>query len=428
MPPAIPTTRVVIIGSTGSVGTQTLDVLTHLNALTREKTHDRLYRVVGLAANANATLLATQAKLHDPAHIALTTSTPCHAHRSITQHRGPTAAESLVRAAAEDWFDSIDRGQGHDQDSFVVVAAAPGIATLPAVLAARELGLDLALANKELLVAAGQLVTQPSTAAGDTDDPDRPDAPISAIDSEHAALAQCLDGIPDLDTIRRVTLTASGGPFRTWSRDQLAHATPEQALKHPTWGMGPKVTIDSATLTNKAFELIEARWLFDLKPDQLDAIIHPQSTIHALVELTDRSVIAQLAAPDMRLPIQQALLFGQQLPGLNPPLSLAKVGSLTFEEPDLTRFPSLALAQRVLRAGGTSGAILNAANEIAVEAFLAGSIPFTRIYDLQLAALEDIAPRDITSLHDVLAADEQARGHARAMVARPTAARTSALA
>lgn len=391
--------RIIVLGSTGSIGTQTLEVVDHLSRL-----HDaRSVQIVGLAAGSNAALLAQQAgRFHVP-HLAL--SDPQGADSSV-RFVGPGAPEALVRAVECD----------------LVVAAMVGAAGLPATLAAVEQGLDVALANKETLVAAGSIVAPLARRTGSC---------LLPIDSEHAALWLCLQAVDPAccppciapPTVRRAILTASGGPFRTWTPDRIAAATPQHALTHPTWSMGPKITVDCATLMNKALEVIEAHWLFGLPSDKLDVLIHPQSIVHALVELEDGSMLAQLASADMRTPIQQAIAHPRRLPGAAPRLSLERMASLTFEPPDTQRFPALTLAHRVIETGGTAGAIVNAANEVAVGAFFDRTIAFPRITELAAAALDAITPAPVHALLDVLDADAQARDFVNRQVGRSPAAR-----
>ena len=320
---------------------------------------------------------------------------------------GPDAAERLVR----------------DVECDVVLAAIVGSAGLPATLAAVELGRDVALANKETLVAAGSLVVPAAHKSG---------AKLLPVDSEHAAVWQCLQSGPDAASgpifpalsqtpasVKKVTLTASGGPFRTWEKSRVQRATKAEALKHPTWTMGEKVTVDSASLMNKALEIIEAHWLFALPAEKIDAVVHPQSIAHALVEFDDASVIAQLAHPDMRGPIQQALAFPARVPSLVKLFDLAEVSTaLQFEPPDRDKFPLLDLAYTVIRAEGTSGAIFNAANEEAVHAFLRGEILFGRIGDLVIDAMEAIASTSMRTLDDALDADRRARAYVRETLRR----------
>jgi 1-deoxy-D-xylulose-5-phosphate reductoisomerase len=286
-----------------------------------------------------------------------------------------------------------------------------GAAGLPATVAAIELGIDVALANKETLVAAGEIVTPLARRTG---------ARLLPIDSEHSGLWQCLQGLsatgerltPPCDApaiVERAILTASGGPFRTTATEEMRRATPEQALAHPTWAMGPKNTIDSATMVNKGLELIEAHWLFGLSAERLGVLVHPQSIVHAIVELADGSSIAQLAATDMRCPIQLALTWPARAPGCISRLDWGKLGKLEFAEPDLDRFPAIGLAMEVIRAGGTAGAVFNAANEVAVRAFLDHQIPFGRIVEIVRESLERVPSRAARSLESVLDADREAR-------------------
>ncbi|KAA0217229.1 MAG: 1-deoxy-D-xylulose-5-phosphate reductoisomerase [Leptolyngbya sp. PLA3] len=391
--------RIIVLGSTGSIGTQTLEVIDHLSRLPDA----RPVQIVGLAAGSNAALLSQQAARFNVRHLAL--SNPHGADASV-RFVGPGAPKALVGAV----------------DADLVVAAMVGAAGLPATLAAVERGLDVALANKETLVAAGSIVAPLARRNGSC---------LLPVDSEHAALWLCLQSVDPAccppciapPTVRRAILTASGGPFRTWTPDRIAAATPEHALAHPTWSMGPKITVDCATLMNKALEVIEAHWLFGLPSDKLDVLIHPQSIVHALVELQDGSMLAQLATADMRTPIQQAITHPRRLPGSAPRLSLERMGSLTFETPDVTRFPALTLAHRVIQTGGTAGAIVNAANELAVGAFFERRIAFSRITDLAAAALDAITPSPVRSLHDVLDADARARDFVTRQVGRSPAAR-----
>lgn len=381
--------RLIILGSTGSIGTSTLDVVAHLNHLHSQGRYPDRFDVVGLAAGHNGHLLAQQAaRFNCP-------TTACSRPDSSATFRGPTAALDLVRAV----------------DCDLVMAAIVGSAGLPATLAAVQSGRDVALANKETLVAAGALVIPAAVRSG---------ARLLPVDSEHSGVWQSLMGIkpaplaPPLkapDSVRRVTLTASGGPFRNWSTDQIRHATREQALRHPTWSMGAKVTIDSASLMNKALELIEAHWLFELPPEKLAAIIHPQSIVHAIVELADASVLAQLASPDMRTPIQAALTFPRRSEGLAPRLDLASLSRLEFEAPDPAKFPALALADLVMRRGQSSGATLNAANEEGVAAFLDPSrnLPFHRISELAREALETLPIGPLRDLSDLAEVESRAR-------------------
>lgn len=399
------TRRLIILGSTGSIGTQTLDTVAHLNALADAGASPRRFEVVGLAAGNNAALLAQQAQRFGVSSIALESDAPVPGFEGRLV-RASCHERSLRRSAAEALVRSVDCD--------LVVASIVGAAGLPATLAAVELGRDVALANKETLVAAGELVVPLARRTGSR---------LLPVDSEHSGLWQCLTGLsadPDLAPpfehplagISRVTLTASGGPFRTWSRQAMHAARPADALKHPVWAMGAKVSIDSASLMNKALEIIEAHWLFGLAPEQINAIVHPQSIVHALVETRGSSTLAQLAAPDMRTPIQHALCWPDHLTGALPHADLAALGRLDFEAIDRERFPAIDLAYRAMRAGGTAGAVLNAANEAAVHAFLHAPadkpLPFGAILELVSAVVNTLPASPVRTLDDVLVAHQSA--------------------
>lgn len=427
--------RVIILGSTGSIGTQAIDVLEHLNALGRAAraadARGPEFEIVGLAAGTNASLLREQARRLGVGHIAIgdladTGSSAIEGNSKV--FRGPDAAERLVREVECD----------------LVIAAIVGVAGLAPTLAAIELGRDVALANKETLVAAGSLVV--STAA-------RTGSRLLPVDSEHSALWQCLlgasprhqsvasppfmAGAHEVSNVVRATLTASGGPFREWTPNQLARATPADALKHPTWSMGAKITVDCATLMNKSLELIEAFWLFGLREDQLGMLVHPQSVVHAMVETTEGAVLAQMAAPDMRTPLQFAISHPHRHAARATPLDFTRLSRLDFAPVDTNRFPAADAWRLALgaQAHTTSGAILNAANEEAVKAFLgapdsrsgarAESISFPQISDLVLEATHTIAAGPIQSIHDVLSADAQAREHIWRQLSKPRASVTS---
>lgn len=433
--------RVIVLGSTGSIGTQTLEVIEHLNALHERGAWPRRYEVVGLAAGRNDELLFKQANRFGARHTALN-----NLHIDLIQYAGLSSKSSSVRNGPE----AAER-LVREIDCDLVVAAMSGAAGLPATLAAVDLGRDVALANKETLVAAGSLIVPAARVSGSR---------LLPVDSEHSAVWQCLCGVCDGeeghqgikasrhqggahgdrvvpptclgDQVAKIILTASGGPFRTWSREQTYNATPEQALKHPTWTMGQKVTIDSASLTNKALEIIEAHWLFGVPGERIEAIVHPQSIVHAIVEMADGSCIAQLGAPDMRGPIQYALAFPHRADGGHRRIPWHELRSLEFEPPDRERFPVLDLAYRAIREGGTAGAVLNAANEAAVEAFLApvresgrgpeaggrggAPLPFGRITELTAQAMEALGSHPVTCLDDVLRADAAARDFVRGRV------------
>lgn len=394
------TRRLLLLGSTGSIGTQTIEVIAHLNALADRGAWSTRYEVVGLAAGRNFDVAVEQARALGVREMALASCAPeqvAAAQRAgIRVRTGEGGAEALVREVEAD----------------VVVSAIVGSAGLGATLAAVELGRDVALANKETLVAAGSLVVP---AAG------RSGAALLPVDSEHSAIWQCFDKEwrppCELDArVARITLTASGGPFRTKSAREVYDATVDEALAHPTWRMGPKVTVDSASLTNKALELIEARWLFGVGSDRLGAVVHPQSIVHSFVEMADGSVLAQLGAPDMRTPIQCALTFPERAEGVSRKLDVLTMGRLDFEPVDRERFPAIEAATRVIDAGGSAGAVFNAANEEAVAAFLDRRIPFGRIGELSLAALGEVGVSALRDLADVGAAEGEARAFVRSRV------------
>ncbi len=388
------TRRVILLGSTGSIGVQSIEVIEHLNREHAAGRYPVRHEIVGLAAGANAESLFAQARALNVADLAIASNQDAIEAPKGSQLRcGVDAAEQLVR----------------DVEADLVIGAMVGSAGLPATLAAIGLGCDVALANKETLVAAGELVVPAAR---------RAEVNLFPIDSEHSAIWQSLpiDVCPPCEideSVSRFVITASGGPFRTWSRDRVFNATPEQALAHPTWNMGAKITVDCASLTNKGLEVIEAHWLFGLPGDRIDVIVHPQSIIHSFVEYADGSVLAQLGAPDMRTPIQWALTWPQRAAGISQALDFTALSKLDFEPPDFERFPALKLAYDVIERGGTAGAVFNAANEAAVAAFLDHQIPFGRITELSAAALDSLVGEGrqpaLTSLDDVLAADSEAR-------------------
>ncbi len=395
--------RLFILGSTGSIGENTLSVIRHLN-----DTGGASFDVVGLATGRNSARLSEQATEFGADAVAITSSSPAGAldlPTNVNRYEGAIAAESLVRE--------------HGQPGDLVVAAIVGSAGIGPVLAAIDAGCDIALANKEALVAAGTLVTARARARG---------VSIIPVDSEHSAIAQCLRAGNSASEVRRIVLTASGGPFRAMTAEAMEHATLEDALRHPTWSMGRKVTIDSATMMNKALEIVEAHWLFGLGADQIDAIVHPQSLVHSFVEFNDGSVMAQLSPPDMRLPIQCALTWPARAIGCSVQLDWSRLRSLDFEAVDHARFPAVQLAWRVIRDGGTAGATLNGANEAAVDAFVEGRIRFGHITRLVAEAMDALPSSAIASLADVAAADARAREFVRGQVAAQSSivgARTS---
>jgi 1-deoxy-D-xylulose-5-phosphate reductoisomerase len=375
--------RLAILGSTGSIGTATLDV----TARFPEK-----FSVVALAAGHNVELLAEQIRAWRPSLAAVAEETDAAALRrafpGLDVLAGP---EGRVAVATH-------------PDATTVVAALVGAVGLVPTWRALSLGREVALANKETLVAAGELVMATAAAGGGR---------VLPIDSEHNALHQALRVGPP-DAVRRLILTASGGPFRTWTSEELERATVDQALAHPTWRMGAKVTIDSATMMNKGLEIIEAHHLFGVPEEQIAVVVHPESRVHSLVEYTDGTLIAQLSVNDMRFPILYALSYPERLPSPFGFLDLVEVGSLNFAPADERRFPCLRLAREALRAGGTVPAVLNAANEVAVAAFLAGRLPFTRIPAIVEGAIarESSQEHNLANMEDVLAADERGRAWA----------------
>ena len=379
-----PIKNVVILGSTGSIGTQTLDVV--------ERLAGRI-RVVGLAANRNAEALAEQSRRFGVDDLCI-----------VDRDSAPKLKLLRPDASVFSGIEGMAELAALPQADVVVVAVAGAVGILP-THAAIEAGKDIALASKEVLVAAGEHTMRLAREKG---------VRILPIDSEHSAIFQCLQGAP-AKSIDRIFLTASGGPFRNTSKEDLARVTPEQALKHPTWNMGALVTINSATLMNKALEIIEARWLFDLPTDSVEVLIHPQSIVHSLVRFTDGSVLAQLGLPDMRLPIQYALTHPQRPATGLPSMNLAEIGSLTFEQPDEDKFPALRLAREAARAGGTMPAVMNAANEAAVDYFIRQRIPFTGIIESVETVMGRHAVMDST-YDNVIAADSWARETVRALL------------
>lgn len=373
--------RVVVLGSTGSVGRGAVDVVEH-DAGARLK-------LWGLSAHSRWHELAVQAARHRPRFAVV--SDPALAARVEDELQG-TGVRVL---SGEDGVVQMVQ----DPETDRVCTAIVGAAGLRGTWAALEAGKLVALANKETLVMAGPLVMELARRRG---------APIIPVDSEHSAIFQALKAGARSE-VKRVVLTSSGGPFRGRSRAELADITPEQALNHPTWRMGPKITIDSATLMNKALEVVEARWLFDLEPDQIEVVVHPESIVHSMVEFVDGSMIAQLSPPDMRLPIQYALHYPERRPGVGQGLDLARALTLRFEPPDRETFPALDLGFEVMRRGGTAGAVLNAANEAAVARFLKGEIRFLDIARACRAVLDQHTFDPRPTLDGLLAVDAWAR-------------------
>jgi 1-deoxy-D-xylulose-5-phosphate reductoisomerase len=375
-----------ILGATGSIGASTLDLI---------RRDRQAWRVVALTANCQAAELAALAREFG-AELAVVADETCLADlRAALAGSGIEAAGgagALVEAAS----------RGAD----VTVAAIVGCAGLAPTMAAIEQGKTVALANKEALVSAGEVMTAAVARHGAT---------LLPMDSEHNAIFQCLAG-NDLAQVRSITLTASGGPFRDWSAAQLAKATPEQAVKHPNWDMGAKISVDSASMFNKGLELIEAHYLFPVGLDKLRIIVHPQSVVHSMVEYRDGSTLAQLGPSDMRVPIASCLAWPERMATPCAPLDLAGIGELTFRAPDEERFPATALCRQAAEAGGAAPAVLNAANEVAVAAFLAGQVAFTRIAVMVAEVMSRYSPSAPNSLADVIAIDSAARAEARKLL------------
>ncbi len=381
--PAAAERSVTILGATGSIGASTLDLL---------KRNRERFRVEALTANRNAVALAALARevgarfaaVGDPA--------------LYGELKDALAGSGIKSGAGEDAL-----VEAAERPADLVIGAITGAAGLRPTLAAAERGAIVALANKECLVCAGALFMRRAKAAGAT---------VLPVDSEHNALFQALSAGRRED-VRRAILTASGGPFRTWTAEEIRAATPEQALRHPNWTMGPKVTIDSATLMNKGLELIEAHHLFALAPADIDVLVHPQSIVHGLIEFRDGSLIAQLGSPDMRIPIAHCLAWPERITGPALRLDLAKLSTLSFEHPDLVRFPALAMARRAMEEGGGAPTVLNAANEVAVAEFLAHRIGFSGISALVEATLDAAGRRGLTrepaTIEDALAVDHNSR-------------------
>ena len=373
--------NLAVLGATGSIGASTLDVAAR---------HRDRYSVFALAAHRSAERLLELVREHRPRHAVLSGLTEDAGLRKRFAEQGCElrfGAAGLEEVAAHDGCE-------------VVMAGIVGAAGLASTLAAVEAGKRVLLANKEALVMAGPLVMRAARASGAT---------LLPVDSEHNAVFQCLT---DINAVRRILLTASGGPLRSLPLERLAEVTPDEACAHPNWVMGRKISVDSATMMNKGLEVIEARWLFDLAPERIEVVIHPQSIVHSLVEYVDGSLIAQLSNPDMRVPIAHALAHPGRIASGARPLDLTVMKTLSFEAPDHQRFPCLGLAYAALRAGGTAPAMLNAANEVAVEAFLAGRLPFTGIAGVIAQVLDALPARAADDLASVMAADAQARAAA----------------
>lgn len=372
------TNTISILGSTGSIGRQTLDVAEQLGL-----------RVAALTANSNVERMEAQCRKFQP-RLAVMTEESAAAELKIRLRDTPVkvqaGTDALVEAAVLPEADTV-------------VTAVVGMVGLKPTLAAIRAKKRIALANKETLVCAGELVMDEAEHWG---------AEIVPVDSEHSAIFQCLQGAGGNQPVR-LLLTASGGPFRTWTREQMQNATRAQALKHPNWSMGAKITIDSASMFNKALEIIEAHWLFDMPPEKIQVVVHPQSIVHSAVEFADGAVLAQLGVPDMRVPIAYAMTYPRRIPTGSKPLDLFSIGTLTFEPGDPVRFPALRLAGECLNAGGAACTILNGANEMAVAAFLRDEIPFGAISRIVEGTLEACGAMPADTLEDIFHADLEAR-------------------
>jgi 1-deoxy-D-xylulose-5-phosphate reductoisomerase len=385
--------NIAILGATGSIGASTLDVIVR---------HPSRFRIAALTANRQVDELAELCRRHRPATVCVADATQAPRLRERLAGMGCrilAGEEGLVEVAS---FPDID----------CVMAAIVGAAGLRATLAAAKAGKKLLLANKEALVVAGSVFMEAVRSGRAT---------LLPIDSEHNAIFQCLppfaSGGLAAKGIRRILLTGSGGPFRARERTELHRVTPEEACAHPNWVMGRKISVDSATMMNKGLEIIEAHWLFGASPEQIHVVVHPQSVVHSMVEYADGSVIAQLGHPDMRTPIAQALAYPERIEAGVSSLDLFRIGSLSFERPDFERFPALGLAYSALKSGGAAPATLNAANEVAVAAFLEGRLPFLQITAVIEETLRELPPSPLGTLEDVLAADARARMRASQIVA-----------
>lgn len=371
-------TRIAILGSTGSIGTQALQLV----AL-----HPDQFEVAALVARRSAQTLFEQVRRFRPAMAGLTEPIPLSEIPEDCRFCQWVMGDEALRAAAAE----IPCDQ--------VLVSVVGIAGLQSVMDAIQAGRQVLLANKEALVTGGQLVMEAAKKAGKR---------LLPVDSEHSAIFQCLEGARGNRPVR-LLLTASGGPFRTWPQERIARATRTEALRHPNWSMGAKITVDSASMFNKALEIMEARWLFDMPPEKIQVVVHPQSIVHSAVEFADGAVLAQLGVPDMRVPIQYAMAYPERLPTGGQALDLFALGSLTFERPDPARFPALRLAAEALQSGGAACTVLNGANEAAVAAFLRDEIPFGAISHVVESALERLSGLPASCLDEVFEADRLAR-------------------
>ena len=378
--------QLAILGSTGSIGTQALEVVSE---------HSDLFEVYALTANNQVDLLINQARKYMPEVVVI-----------ANERKYPELKEALEDLPIKVWAGADAIAQMVQSEPIdMVLTAMVGYSGLRPTISAIKAGKAIALANKETLVVAGELIMKLAA---------EHKVPILPVDSEHSAIFQCLTG--EHSAVEKVILTASGGPFLHRPAEELERVSVEEALNHPSWCMGAKVTIDSASLMNKGFEVIEARWLFGLRPEQIDVVIHPRSVIHSMVQFGDGAVKAQIGTPDMHLPIQYALTFPQRLPLQGPRIDFCKLGCLEFFEPDPMRFPNLALAFECLRRGGNAGAVLNAANEVAVAAFLDRKIRFTDIARINEETLGRTTLRECVSLEEYRRTDREARQNALSML------------
>lgn len=376
-----------VLGSTGSIGTQALSLV---------RLHPEEYRVTALTAHRNKDLLFQQVREFHPDVAGLTMPIPMNEIPEDLRHIHWVMGKEVLHAAAA------------EVPADMVLVSVVGIAGLQSVMDAIAAGRQVLLANKEALVTGGHLVMKAAQEAGKR---------ILPVDSEHSAIFQCLEGAKGNAPVK-LLLTASGGPFRTWEQERIAHATRKEALAHPNWNMGAKITIDSASMFNKALEIMEARWLFDMPPEKIQVVVHPQSIVHSAVEFADGAVIAQLGVPDMRVPIQYAMAYPRRLTTGCKPLDLFALGQLTFEPGDTERFPALRLAGECLRAGGAACTILNGANEEAVAAFLQEEITFGAITTLVEEALNSLGDLPANTLEDIFEADRLARTEVKKQLAQ----------
>jgi 1-deoxy-D-xylulose-5-phosphate reductoisomerase len=396
--------RLTVLGSTGSIGVNTLDVI---------RQNSRRYSVYGLAAGRNVARLATQIFEFRPRVAVVLTE------EGRTELAGALAKSSLAK---HEWPELLFGPRGltaiaKASEAQVVVSAIVGVAGLEATYEAVRAGKRVGLANKEVLVSGGRLVMEALATSG---------AELIPIDSEHNGAHQCLRG-GNRAEVTRLILTASGGPFRSTPTEQLNWVTPEDALKHPTWKMGNRITIDSATLMNKGFEVIEACWLFGFAPSQVNVVIHPQSSVHAMIEYSDGSVIAQVSATDMRMPIQYALTYPERDKAPVPKIDWSQARRWEFEPPDFQKFPLLKLAYECQEAGGSATCTLNAADEVAVEAFLERRIAFPSIYKVVEQTVSKLARNQLSTINDILEMDKESRSVARELIARETAVKSSSV-